>query len=343
MPRHDPLKEGLKQFCLKIAKDRALVQAAGGNISWKTEKTLWIKASGTCLADAKKEQIFIPVERMLLDEALAREDYAFESRPNDGYELRPSIETMLHALMPHKIVAHLHLVDAVALLVRKKCDEEITAVLGKDFKWALLDYHKPGADLARAMHELLIRTPKIQVALLKNHGVIIGAKTILELEEIMQKLINKINIEPRKIDCKPIKQLKKISKYLENSKYEICYDEFLASLVQNTYLYQCLKNSWAICPDHVVFLGAKAVCLETPDELTNYLHNSDLETPFIFIRGCCVIKSIKATNAQKSQLIFYLDILLRQDSNKLLNCLNEEEIENLLNWDSEIYRKKLAV
>ena len=37
-----------------------LVQGAGGNVSWKEEDTLWVKASGTWLSDASAEDIFLP-------------------------------------------------------------------------------------------------------------------------------------------------------------------------------------------------------------------------------------------------------------------------------------------
>ena len=36
--------------------------------------------------------------------------------------LRPSIETLIHALMPQRIVIHLHAIDVLSHLVRDDCD-----------------------------------------------------------------------------------------------------------------------------------------------------------------------------------------------------------------------------
>ena len=50
----------IKAFCKKIGSNSLLVQGAGGNISWKEDDVLWIKASGMWLIDAVKENIFVP-------------------------------------------------------------------------------------------------------------------------------------------------------------------------------------------------------------------------------------------------------------------------------------------
>jgi rhamnose utilization protein RhaD (predicted bifunctional aldolase and dehydrogenase) len=46
------LQASVINYCSTIGRDPLLVQGAGGNVSWKEGNTLWIKASGTWLADA---------------------------------------------------------------------------------------------------------------------------------------------------------------------------------------------------------------------------------------------------------------------------------------------------
>ena len=46
----------VREYCARIGANPLLVQGAGGNISWKEDHTLWIKASGTRLSNAKKEE-----------------------------------------------------------------------------------------------------------------------------------------------------------------------------------------------------------------------------------------------------------------------------------------------
>ena len=53
--------EILKRISFEIGIRKELIQGAGGNTSYKIGNTLWIKASGTRLENAKKESIFIPL------------------------------------------------------------------------------------------------------------------------------------------------------------------------------------------------------------------------------------------------------------------------------------------
>ena len=46
----------------RLGSDSLLVQANNGNISIKLDGTLWIKASGKWLANAQREETFIPVD-----------------------------------------------------------------------------------------------------------------------------------------------------------------------------------------------------------------------------------------------------------------------------------------
>ena len=56
------LHAAIVDFCARIGRDRLLVQGAGGNVSYKSNGALWIKASGTWLADAASQEIFVPVD-----------------------------------------------------------------------------------------------------------------------------------------------------------------------------------------------------------------------------------------------------------------------------------------
>src|SRR5690348_5482698 len=108
----------IERFCARIGRDPLLVQGAGGNVSWKDGDTLWVKASGTWLAEATQKDIFVPVDLRQLRTATARGDFSVVPVPIRATILRPSIETLLHSLMSHRIVVHLHAVDVLAHLVR---------------------------------------------------------------------------------------------------------------------------------------------------------------------------------------------------------------------------------
>src|ERR1017187_8264007 len=98
----------LRELSERIGRDRLLTQASTGNSSIKLEGVLWIKASGKWMADAMHEDILIP-----LDLAEVKERVKQEVDPAERYP-RASIETAMHAVLPHRVVLHVHCVNTIA-------------------------------------------------------------------------------------------------------------------------------------------------------------------------------------------------------------------------------------
>lgn len=336
MATDEALRTEVRKYCTAIARDRLLVQAAGGNVSWKSECQLWIKASGTWLAEAENKEIFVPVDRQPLDEALALGDFSVTPKALDGHTLRPSIETLLHVLMPHRVVVHLHPVEAVARLIHADCRTEVTRLLGSDLNWAMVDYFKPGADLAKAVHEAIHRRPEVNLILLANHGVILGGDNVDQINALLEAMVAKLGTPPREIET----PTPYISEF-EMAGYEPVTDPSLHRLATDDSLYGHLQDNWAICPDHVVFLGAQACRVRTQDRLTQILAKGDAAPPFVFVKGVGTLQSQTATAAQKAQLLFYLDVMVRQAPGQQLALLRPDQIGSLLNWDAEKYRIQL--
>ena len=51
-----------KNISQKLGSNPSLVQAAGGNTSIKSSKSMLIKASGTWLINSKEEEVFVEVD-----------------------------------------------------------------------------------------------------------------------------------------------------------------------------------------------------------------------------------------------------------------------------------------
>ncbi|RUX72985.1 class II aldolase/adducin family protein, partial [Mesorhizobium sp. M7A.F.Ca.CA.004.08.2.1] len=114
----------LRALSASIGRSPHLTQAAGGNTSLKAGDTLWIKASGTWLKDALVDDIMVPVAMAPLLRAVEQRDRAadqpqgFTIAALNPRGLRPSIETTVHALMPQRVVLHVHCVDTISLAVQ---------------------------------------------------------------------------------------------------------------------------------------------------------------------------------------------------------------------------------
>lgn len=169
----------LRRHSLRIGADLRLVQGAGGNLSVTTDGVLWIKASGTRLAQADEREIYVPMDAAATREAvLVTEDLWSCVLPREATaDLRPSIETALHALLPHPVVFHAHGVGSIAVGLTDDVHHAIGRI-PQDVDVVVVPYAKPGLQLARAV---LARTPadlsadRPVVLVLRNHGLVVGA------------------------------------------------------------------------------------------------------------------------------------------------------------------------
>ena len=334
------IEKRVKAFCALIGAEPLLVQGAGGNISWKDGRVLWVKASGTKLAEAGLREIFVPVNLEHLQGALAKQDFSVEPEMVCASGLRPSIETLLHALMPHKVVVHLHLVEVLAYLVRLNVRDSIETILAGSEKWIFVDYFKPGAELAKAIASALADRPDAEIVFMANHGVVIGGSNVQEVADKLQMLTRKfaVSVQSRL----PATRISDREQDLLSKGYTPCCDGHVSLLALNEELIERLRYNWALYPDHVVFLGSEPAILErgfTEDELGSVTCSAP---PYIFAVGDSVYQNRLVTTAQADQLRCYFDILSRQSSCDTLINLTAEQVNELLDWDAEVYRQQLA-
>ena len=151
------MRETVEKFCTIIGLNPMLVQGAGGNISWKDENTLWVKASGMWMVDAEKKDIFVPVDLKNIREEIAKHNYSIDMQTLTSSELRPSIETILHGLMPHRVVLHVHAVEILPYLVTQNYSKLLNSILEGMYNSAYVGYKNPGPDLAQAISEIFLR------------------------------------------------------------------------------------------------------------------------------------------------------------------------------------------
>jgi rhamnose utilization protein RhaD (predicted bifunctional aldolase and dehydrogenase) len=328
------MRASLTEYCASIGPDPLLVQGAGGNVSWKDNETLWIKASGAWLADAAREDIFVPVDLRHLQEALAARDFNATPRVRGQTVLRPSIETLLHALMPHPVVIHLHPVEVLAHLVRHEFETEIGERIGNRLRWVSTGYHKPGAALAGAVSSALGQVPDAQVVLLQNHGVVIGGRSVSDVDDVLRALVNALAVPPPPPVPLRIPELPLASTYIPVA------DTATHQLGIDPALFSRLASDWALYPDHVVFLGARPACYTSIDAMMTERKFDGKSPELAFVRGVGVFVRSGFSLAKQVQLRCYYDVLCRQ-TNKTLNALQDFQIAELLNWDAEQYRMNL--
>lgn len=331
--------EQVKEFCALIGTDPLLVQGAGGNISWKDGNVLWVKASGTWLAESTTKDIFVPVDLAHLRQAIAKKDFSATPKVVGASNLRPSIETFLHALMPQRVVVHLHAIEVLAHLVHDNFQADFQSLLDESTPWSVVEYYKPGATLAAEINAVLIQKPTAKVIFLKNHGVVIGGANVAEVNQIMSGLTLALCTRPADI-CPPSHLMSMTAANLIDQ-YTPVADVDIHQLALNPDLFKRLSSDWALYPDHVVFLGPRAYAYRTWEALNDEKFSDELpELVFIYGEGVYVRPSFN--KAKHVQLRCYFDVIARQKLHSPMRVLTNIQISELLNWDAEQYRMNIS-
>ena len=203
----------LKKLSARVGSDPHLVQAAGGNTSLKKDGVMWIKASGTWLSDSEIKDIFVPLDHGSLMAALKRSDPACETCTEfvrgdlNSSGLRPSIETTVHALMPQRVVVHVHCVNTIAWAIQRDAEAMLSEKLG-NFNWAFIPYRRPGLPLAGAISQRL--KPGVDVLVLGNHGLVVAADTVKDADALLSRVVDLLQLPIRALEMPDRIRLSKI-------------------------------------------------------------------------------------------------------------------------------------
>src|SRR5947209_3956078 len=158
----------LLEITARVGCDPLLTQASTGNTSAKLDGVLWIKASGRCMADALRDDILVPLDLEQVSMDCMRRDID----PSERYP-RASVETAMHATLPHRFVLHVHCVNTIAWAVRRDGPIQLRARL-EGMRWQWVPYTASGLPLACAIERALRERPGADVFVLGNHGLVIG-------------------------------------------------------------------------------------------------------------------------------------------------------------------------
>ncbi|HEY9507507.1 MAG TPA: SDR family oxidoreductase [Gemmatimonadales bacterium] len=193
------LLDGLVHLSRRIGQDPRLVQPGGGNTSIKVDGVLAVKGSGTDLRTIGPDGFtLLDLARLVaLRDAEAMTDaemmrFMAACMTADGPA--PSVETPLHALLPHRVVAHTHDVATMSLTnVRQTTAERLVRELF-DGRIVYVPYVRPGFPLARAVSELAERIPAGAEGLaLAHHGLVVWGDDARSCEERLERIVGRID------------------------------------------------------------------------------------------------------------------------------------------------------
>ena len=198
-----------------LGQSEDLVLHGGGNTSYKDTNTLYVKGSGWNLVDIE-EAGFSPVDLKVLQEMATRDELSDTQMVSEQRQAlrdpdapNPSIEAILHAIIPFAFVDHTHTDAIVTISNTPNGKETLTKLYGDNV--LIIDYVMPGFILSKEIYAKTkeINWSTLEGIILLNHGLFTfdddakkSYEKHLELVTIAEEYILENTLLPTRCDTK---------------------------------------------------------------------------------------------------------------------------------------------
>ena len=337
------------KFSKYVGERFDLVQAGGGNTSFKYLDYLFIKSSGCSLSDLKINTNYVGVNykniKINLDK-INSHNKKIREKDAEKYckssitflkSYRPSIETTMHSLTK-KYTVHLHPIQFNLISGLANCEEYLKKIFEN---FCFINYLTPGIDVAL---EIKNKYKNEDIIFLKNHGIVFTSDNVDNLYELIEETVNKLENYLR-LDYKKYKFVNYISLKMED-KFNDSFVTYLSEdIVINNFINNNILNEnhfKSFFPDKLVYCGNNFLKINEnfENDLGNYVEQNN-EIPKIFVKNIndfnylyvsssSLKKCVEIESVLKSHFICY---------NFNNQYLISEEVKYLNDWDAEKYRK----
>jgi rhamnose utilization protein RhaD (predicted bifunctional aldolase and dehydrogenase)/NAD(P)-dependent dehydrogenase (short-subunit alcohol dehydrogenase family) len=362
-------------------KDYAI--AGGGNTSYKNKEFIWVKASGTCLGTIT-EKGFVQLYLSKLDEISAKtysndpvvreieikQDLDKSIVPSDS-NLRPSVETSLHALINYSFVVHTHPSVINGLLGSNNATRTSKELFGD--KAIFVEYTDPGYDLCKKVEKLILAyrvknncDPKI--ILLENHGIFVGANTPQEIESIYNEIIATIKTRIKKtlpvgeknVDVKIGELLPAIKAIISNETTKILKirnNELINYFMHNPAGFSKIVGPFT--PDNIVYCKSTFLFIDFPEKTPaeeyisgfiakykEFVKVRKYQPRVIILKGFGIVGVEDTASSAETVLDIFEDMLKISFYSENFggpHFMSAEQIYFIENWEAENYRRQVSI
>jgi len=308
----------LRELSARIGGNPLLTQASTGNTSIKLGNVLWIKASGRWLADARHDDILVPLDLLEVKQHMRQ-----RVDPSEIYA-GASIETAMHAVVPHPVVLHVHSVNTIAWAVRADAQLRLHRQL-QGLRWQWVPYVPSGLPLAREI-ERASCSGDSNVFVLGNHGLVIAGEDCDAVEDLLSQVEQRLAICPRKSGIADYGALDEIT---ERSSWDLPDDEGVHALATDP-ASQAILSGGILFPCQSMFSNSieaevfRAIPRPDAEELCESRYRA---RPFLMIEGRGVVLSRNLTRSQRAMMSGLAQVVQRINSSAPIHYLSDEEVE----------------
>jgi rhamnose utilization protein RhaD (predicted bifunctional aldolase and dehydrogenase) len=347
--------------------------AGGGNTSFKDKRYLCVKASGFKLASIEEDG-FVKLDRNALNQIWEKE-YAVDVNLREkqalqdlmdsrvkGETKRPSVESLLHAVLPQKYVVHTH-PTIVNGLTCSKSGRQITEKLFYN-RCMWIPSVNPGYILAKLIkfrleeHEKKYKSLP-DIILLENHGMFVGTETIEEIKDIhnfvIETLKKQIVREPDfsstwVSEAEIEKIYSRIKNYAAFKDMHITFENNteISAAVKGSASFQKVHSSYT--PDHIVYAGPEMLFIENLNsiewDIDQYRERNECYPKVVAVKMIGVFALGDGEDSSHITMLFFLDALkiaVYAESFGGYKFMDKGQIDFIKNWEVEKFRSKVSL
>jgi rhamnulokinase len=335
------------------------VKAGGGNTSAKDADTLWIKASGTTLADLTADS-FVAMDRAklakLYDAKPPADAHAREAMVKDmmmaavrpGVTGRPSVEAPLHNSFGSVFVVHTHPV-LVNGMTCSKTRAEVCRELFPDDVWAgsVDPGYTMSMEVRRKVKEYVAsRGHEPRAVFMENHGFVVAGDAADDVRGKYSEIMNVMAARYAEAGVSTV--LKKVPDPSEEEieRVTVGLREVLgadAEGVAATGTFEVAAGP--LTPDHIVYMKAYALAGEPTAEAVLAFRQRNGYMPRVISCGAGVFGV--GTNQKNAETALELALdgaLVVQLAGAFggAQFMSDSARDFIDNWEVEAYRRKLA-
>lgn len=357
-------------FSNLYGSNEELVLAGGGNTSAKDGDVMYIKGSGTRLADITADG-FVKMSRSKIAEiftktypdndkereALSLADLMAAKLP-DQENKRPSVETTLHSLFPHTFVLHLHpaLVNGITCsLDGEKAAKEL---FGDSVLW--IEPCKPGYTLAKKCCDTLKEYKDsfgrdADFLLLANHGIFIADNTVDGLGEKLYSVMAKIrSVAEKEADLSVGEFDGDKSQEIFNEFCDVFGEDSVITYEPSAISLEFAKDKESFNkiyepfnPDQIVYCKPYPVYIENKEDIKTaveeYKNKNGFLPKIFFVKDCglyAVDYSEKGSETAAALFNDAMKIAVYAENFGGARHQSQELTDFIVNWEAESYRSK---
>ena len=192
-----------------LGADKRVTNYGGGNTSAKVQQddpltgkqveVLWVKGSGGDVGTIKLDgfaTLYMDKLRALKDlyRGPEHEDEMVGYLPHCTFNLNPraaSIDTPLHAYVPHTHVDHMHPDSVIAIAAADNSRELTEQIFGDEIGW--LPWKRPGYELGLWLEKFCTENPGAKGVVLESHGLFTWSDSARGCYDLTIEVINQAN------------------------------------------------------------------------------------------------------------------------------------------------------